>query len=344
MTDVTHGSLEANGIEIHYAELGEGPLVVLCHGFPESWYSWRHQLEAISGAGYRAVAIDQRGYGRSSKPRSNDAYRIGRLVDDVVAVVRAYGYDTATVIGHDWGSPVAWTAAWLHPDVFDGVMGISVPFARRGQIALPGNPFGEFRPAEYHRVIAGPGQTFYQEYFAAQDAVIDEIEMDLGRWLTGLLYSVSGDALAQVSPAREQDPIEQLRHGPLCVPDGARMCEAFAYPETLPDWLHAEDLAFYVDEFERTGFGGPLSYYHNIDANWHDLAEQDATPLQVPGCFIGGEFDVGTAWGAEAIARASEVMTDYLGSRIISGCGHWIQQERPRETNALILDFLARVR
>jgi pimeloyl-ACP methyl ester carboxylesterase len=343
MADRKHTLLNVNGIRLHSVEAGDGPLVLLLHGFPESWYSWRHQLEAISAAGYRAVAIDQRGYGRSSKPRSNAAYRIGRLVEDVVGVVRAYGYDTATVIGHDWGSPVAWTAAWLHPDVFDGVMGISVPFARRGQIALPGNPFGEIRPAEYHRTIAGPGRTFYQEYFAAQDAVIDEIEMDVGRWLTGLLYSVSGDALAAAPPSPEQDPIEALRHGPLCIPDGARMFEAFAYPGNLPQWLPAADLAFFVEEFQRSGFGGPLSYYHNVDGNWHDLAEQDATPLQVPGCFVGGQFDIGTAWGAEAIARAPEVMTDYLGSRILDGCGHWIQQERPRETNRLILEFLDRV-
>ncbi|TJY59524.1 alpha/beta hydrolase [Sinimarinibacterium sp. CAU 1509] len=340
MTQRKHRLLQVNGARIHAVEQGEGPLIVLVHGFPESWYSWREQIDVLAAAGYRVVAIDQRGYGRSSKFRENKAYRIKTLAADVVGVVRALGGAPAVVIGHDWGAPVAWTAAWMYPEVFRGVMGLSVPFAGRAQIALPGNPFGEQRPDDYHRVIAGPGRTFYQDYFGAQDAIIDEIESDLRGWLTGLLFSVSGDALSQAEIPADADPILVLRNSPLCIPDGARMRDAFAMPDQLPAWLSEEDLDFYVGEFERSGFGGPLAFYHNVDANWEDLAEQDRLPLTVPACFVGGEFDVGTQWGLEAIERAGERMPNLVSSHIVAGSGHWIQQERPGEINRLILEFL----
>ena len=342
----THRMLKVNGARIHAVEEGEGPLVVLIHGFPESWYSWRHQLTALAAAGYKAVAIDQRGYGQSSKVRVQEAYRIGKLVDDVVGIIASYGASSAFVIGHDWGAPVAWTFAWLHPDKCRGVVGISVPFADRALIGLPGSPFGEKRPNDYHLELAGPGKQFYQDYFAEQDAVITEIEEDVRGWLKGLIWTVSGDAIApQVAAAvaagmAPMDPVSTLRHGPLCMANGARLKDAFVYPETMPVWMSDADLDFFAAEFERSGFGGPLSFYHNIDADWQDLAEQSGKPLTPPALFIGGEFDVGSMWGYEAIARAHERMPNFRGTHMLAGCGHWIQQERPEETNRLLIDFL----
>ena len=157
---------------VEVLEAGEGPLVLLVHGFPESWYSWRHQIPVIAAAGFRTVAIDVRGYGRSSKPIAVEDYRMVRLVADNVGLVAALGAETATIIGHDWGALVSWTAAWLRPDVFRGVIGMSVPFSGRGLVALPGSPFGERHPGELHAELAGPGQTFYQDYFGAMDAVM----------------------------------------------------------------------------------------------------------------------------------------------------------------------------
>lgn len=340
MTERTHSLLNVNGIRIHAVEEGEGPLVILLHGFPESWYSWRRQMGVIAEAGYRAVAIDKRGYGRSSKFRENKAYRIGRLVEDVVGVARAYGNDKAVLIGHDWGAPVAWTAAWLHPEMFRGVMGLSVPFSGRAQIAMPGNPFGKHQPGHQHEVIAGPGKTFYQDYFGAQDGVIEEIESDLRGWLLGLMYSVSGDVVSQMPVRENADPIEILRNSPLCIPDGARMRDTFVIPDYFPAWLTEEDLGFYVNELERSGFGGPFAYYHNIDENWRDLAEHDGKPLTVPAYFVGGEFDVATPLCQEAIDRQADVLPNLIDSHIVPGSGHWIQQEYPQETNRLILDFL----
>ncbi|WP_370331056.1 alpha/beta fold hydrolase [Mycolicibacterium hippocampi] len=350
-TSQTHRMLNCRGTRVHAVEEGEGPLVVLVHGFPESWYSWRHQIPELAAGGYRVVAIDQRGYGRSSKYRVQEAYRIKELVGDIVGVIDAYGAEQAVVVGHDWGAPVAWTFAWLHPQRCAGVVGISVPFAGRGVIGLPGSPFGEHRPNDYHRVLAGPGRVWYQDYFAAQDGIIVEIEEDLRGWLWGLTYTVSGDGVLAASEAavaagvdlEAMDPIDVIRAGPLCMAEGARLKDAFSYPPTMPNWFSEADLDFYTAEFERSGFGGPLSFYHNIDNDWHDLADQAGKPLTPPAMFIGGQYDVGTTWGAEALERAPEVMTNYSGTHMVPEVGHWIQQEAPEETNRLLLDFLRRV-
>ena len=180
-------------------------------------------------AGYRVVAIDQRGYGRSSKYRVQSAYRIKELVGDVVGVIDAYGADKAVVVGHDWGAPVAWTFAWLHPDRCAGVVGISVPFAGRGVIGLPGSPFGEHRPNDYHLELAGDGRVWYQDYFSAQDGIIAEIEEDVRGWLLGLTYTVSGEGMIAATKAAvdagvdlaAMDPIDVIRAGPLCMAEGA---------------------------------------------------------------------------------------------------------------------------
>jgi pimeloyl-ACP methyl ester carboxylesterase len=347
MSTVRHSNVQANGIRIHVAEQGEGPLVLLIHGFPELWYSWRHQLPALAEAGYRAVAIDQRGYGSSSKLWDPREYSISRLVADAVGVVRALGAETAVVVGHDWGAPVAWTAAWQHPEVFRAVAGLSVPFSGRGLVALPGSPFGEVRPSELHRRIAGEGLDFYQEYFAAFGPVIAEIEQDLRGWMRDAVWSFSGGPplppeLVGVDLSR-LDPIQVIRGSGACIPRGGRMRDRFVTPEVMPAWFTEADLDYFTHEFERTGFAGGLSYYHELDASWEELAPMQGKPVTVPAIFIGGERDVGSVWGAEAIARVKEHIPEFVGTTIIPGSGHWIQQERPAETNRLLIDFLGQL-
>ncbi|MBA4285065.1 MAG: alpha/beta hydrolase [Xanthomonadaceae bacterium] len=343
MSQRQHHLLSVNGARIHAVEEGQGPLVLLVHGFPESWYSWRHQLSALASAGYRAVAIDQRGYGRSSKFARLEDYRIHRLVDDVVGIVQALGEATAVIVGHDWGAPVAWTAAWLCPDVFRGVAGLSVPFSGRGLVALPGSPFGERHPGELHAELAGPGQTFYQDHFGAMDGAIAEIEADVRGWLAGAVWSLSGAPLQALLPDfATMDQRALIRGSAMSIADGGRMCDRFLpLPPSLPDWFNAADLDFFANEFERSGFFGPLAYYRNMSDSWADLEAQADQPLTVPAMFIGGEFDVATGWGQEAIARIGERARDWRGTVIFPGCGHWIQQERPAETNAELLRFLA---
>ncbi len=344
MGERTHKLVDVNGTRIHVVEEGEGPLVIMVHGFPELWYSYRHQLTALADAGYRAVAIDKRGYGQSSKYWDPDEYRIHKVAGDLTGLVTALGEKTAVLVGHDWGAPVVWTAAWLHPEVFTGVVGLSVPFSGRGIIALPGNPFGEREPDDIHRFLSGPDQDFYQVYFGTLGPIIDEIESDLRGWLRDLYWGVGGDAAAAAGFTLEgQDRVELVRNSGLCIPHGARMRDRFPSPEKMPAWMTEADLDVYVDAFEHGGFGGPLSYYRNIQNDWQDLAPMQDKPMVVPAAFLGGEYDPATWWGLEAIERAPEVIPNWLGSKILDGCGHWLQVERTEETNAFILDFLKKV-
>ena len=345
MSDVRHSTVSANGIRIHVAEQGEGPLVLLVHGFPELWYSWRHQLAALAEAGYRAVAYDQRGYGLSSKLWNPSEFRISKLVGDALGVVRALGEEKAVIVGHDWGAPVAWTAAWMHPEVFRAVVGMSVPFSGRALVAIPGSAFGELRPSEAHRRVAGEGQDFYQEYFGALGPIVDEIEADLRGWIRDVVHSFSGDApFPPGLDLGKVDVVQLIRSSGACIPHGARMRDRFAKPERQPDWFTERDLDFFATEFERTGFLGGLCYYRAMEESWEELAPFEKKPVRVPALFIGARLDAATIWGREAIARAKEYLPELAASVVFPDCGHWIQQECPAETNRALLDFLGQLR
>ena len=341
MHDPIEHLLDVDGTRIHAVEQGSGPMVLLVHGFPELAYSWRHQLPALAAAGYRAVAIDQRGYGRSSKFWDPEMYRIDRLAQDLVGVVETLGESQAVIVGHDWGAPVVWSAAWLHPQRFRGVVGMSVPFAGKGLIGVPGNPFGERELEAYQAELAGPGQDFYHTYWSKLTGVVEEIEADLRGWILGLIYSVSGEGMAELGfDLAAADPITLVRNSALCIPHGARQRERFLTPKSLPPWLSETDLDVYVEAFERSGLSGPLSYYRNLPADRAVLEACAGTRLAVPAAFIGAEWDVATWWGAEALERVDEVIEDFRGATIFPACGHWMQQERPAETNAALIEFL----
>ncbi len=317
-----HLIVPVNGIRLHAVAEGEGPLVLLIHGFPESWYSWRHQLSVLAGAGHRAVAIDVRGYGRSSAPAEIEAYRMLRMVADNVALVTALGERRAVVVGHDWGAPIAWFSALLRPDMFRAVAGLSVPYSAPG----------DTRPSDAFRRMGGD-EEFYIEYFQQPGRAEAEIEQDVRRWLLGFYVSASGDAPPMVPGGGTMATI----------PPGGAMRDRFLYPDTMPVWLSAEDLDVYAGEFERTGFTGGLNRYRNVDRDWEDLAAFRGRPIEVPALFIGGERDGPTIWGAPAIARFPETLPNLHRSIILPGCGHWTQQERPAEVNAALLDFLGSV-
>jgi pimeloyl-ACP methyl ester carboxylesterase len=332
---------------IHTVRAGTGPLVVLCHGFPESWYSWRHQLSALADAGFRAVALDMRGYGRSSKPTDAQDYRITELVADCVGVVQALGAETAVIVGHDWGAPVAWTAAWTRPDVFRAVAGLSVPFGGRGLLALPTSPFGERRPSEVEREIGGDEGLFYQEYFGAPGLMEREFERDVRGWMRRALYSFSASpplppevAGIDFTALPDEMLMPVLRGAGLVIPHGAQMKDRLVMPEELPEWITEADVDFFVGELERTGITGGLNYYRVIDLGWELLAGYADTPVQVPGVYIGGDRDVVTIWAREALARAPEMVPQMREHVILEKCGHWVQQEKPEACNAALLSFL----
>ncbi|SDI80037.1 Pimeloyl-ACP methyl ester carboxylesterase [Frankineae bacterium MT45] len=304
---------------IHLVEQGVGPLVLLVHGFPESWFSWRRQLPAIAAAGFRAVAIDVRGYGRSSKPDAIEAYRMLELVGDNLGVVTALGEETATIVGHDWGSPIAANSALLHPEVFTAVGLLSVPYSPRSR----------HRPTESLARLGGDEAEFYINYFQAPGRVEAEIEPDVRGWLAGIYAGLSGDVVSEAEIGRI-----------FMVKRGGRIRDGFPPPDVRPSWLSDAELDAYAGEFERTGFTGALNRYRNIDQDWEDLAAWDGAAIEQPSLFIGGQLDASSTWSAEAIRRYRTTLPGLVSSHILDGCGHWIQQERPDEVNRLLIEWL----
>ncbi|WP_041822395.1 alpha/beta fold hydrolase [Streptomyces davaonensis] len=317
---VTHRLIPSPAGRIHLAESGSGPLVLLIHGFPESWYSWRHQLPALAAAGYRAVAIDVRGYGRSSKPAATEAYRMLDLVEDNVSVVRALGAESAIVVGHDWGATIAANSALLRPEVFRAVGLLSVPYTPRG------GP----RPSD---VFAGMGgdEEFYVSYFQEPGRAEAEIEPDVRGWLAGFYAALSADTMP--APGAPD---------PHFVGRGGTLRDRFPLGR-LPGWLSESELDVYAGEFERTGLTGALNRYRNMDRDWEDLAAFDGAPITQPSLFAGGTLDASTTWLAEAIEAYPVTLPGLVSSHLLDGCGHWIQQERPAEVNGILTDWLAKV-
>ncbi len=314
---LTHRNVTSSGHRIHLVEAGDGPLVVMIHGFPESWYSWRHQLPALADAGYRAVAIDVRGYGRSTAPADIEAYAMTALVGDVIAVIDDAGPEPAVVVGHDWGAPIAWNTALLRPDRVRGVAGLSVPYS----------PRGDTRPLDGMRALAGD-DWFYIDYFQEPGVAEAEAEADLARWLLGIYFTASGEGDPKLPSA-------------FFIPRGRQMVDRFQYPE--PDqmrWLTDDDFAYYLGEFERTGLTGGFNRYRNVTRDWHELAPWRFAPITVPSLFIGGDKDGPTLLGRKAIERFPQTLPGLRGTHILSDCGHWTQQERPAEVTQILVDFL----
>jgi pimeloyl-ACP methyl ester carboxylesterase len=316
-TDLRRHTLSVNGISMHVAEQGSGPLVVLCHGWPELGYSWRHQLPALAGAGYRAVAPDMRGFGQTEAPARAEEYTILHTVGDVVALVGALGEKEAIVIGHDWGAPVAWSAAMMRPDIFRAAVGMSVPHRPRAADA----PLKLLRQAGLHN--------FYWIYFQTPGVAEAEFERDVSITMRKLLYGISGTA-----------PID--RENPLVIPEGQGFLDRMVAPPAPPEWLREEDVAVMIGEYRRTGFRGGLNWYRNIDRNWELTAAWSNATIRQPALFIAGTRDpvIAGKRGAYAIEDMSRAVPG-VKKVLIEGAGHWIQQERPEQVNAAVLEFLA---
>jgi pimeloyl-ACP methyl ester carboxylesterase len=318
MTDIVHGVVDANGIKIHYAEAGAGPLVVLCHGWPESWYSWRHQLSALAEAGFRVVAPDMRGYGQTDRPEEVEKYTMLHLVGDMVGLLDALGGGQAVIAGHDWGAPVAWNSALLRPDRFRAVIGLSVPF-------IPRRPH---RPTS--TMPQNDDALFYQLYFQPEGQAEAEFERDPAATLRTLLYASSGDA-----PPRRAGPIGM-------VPRNGGFLTGRAAPATLPPWLSEADVAYYAGEFARAGFRGGLNWYRNIDRSWELMAPFAGLQVKVPALYVAGDRDLVVAFPGmdKLIPNLAMFVPNLRKTIMLPGCGHWTQQERAPEVNAAMIDFL----
>jgi pimeloyl-ACP methyl ester carboxylesterase len=324
--EVTHRFVQANGIRIHLAEKGAGPLVLLCHGFPEFWYCWRFQFEALCQAGYHVVAPDLRGYGQTDQPPEPEQYTLLHLVGDLVGILDALEEPQAILVGHDWGSVLTWHAGLLRPDRFTRLVAMSSPYLPRGPLY---GPRASLPPTEIWNLAYG-NQFFYQTALVEPGRAEAELEADVRTTLRRFLYGGSGDA----GPAERWHPI---------LPDPqASLLNSAGNPVSLPSWITEEELDAYVAEYTRTGFGGGLAWYRSMDRNWELLAAYSGARLNQPALFLWGDADplLEIAGLRKGIQRQPEYVPR-LRQFSLSGCGHWIQQERAREVNAAILDFLA---
>ena len=312
MADIAHRTIETNGIKMHIAEQGEGPLVVLLHGFPESWYSWRHQLPALAEAGYHAVAPDVRGYGRTDAPEAIESYSMRTMTADIVGLLDALGEQTAVVVGHDWGSPIAWSCALLYPERFSALAMLSVPYGPRA----PAPPTQLFK-----QVFAD--NFFYMLYFQKPGVAEAELEADVRKSMRVFLHAVSGEAPEGALAPKHKD---------------ATFLEGMPEPERLPSWLTEADIDYFVGEFERTGFRGGLNRYRNMDRDWEELPQLAGAKIQQPSLFIAGERDPVAAF--TNAAALNENVPNLRNVVMLPGCGHWTQQERPAEVNAALIEFL----
>jgi pimeloyl-ACP methyl ester carboxylesterase len=306
-------TISANGIDQFLLEQGEGPLVVLCHGWPELSHSWRHQIPAIAAAGFRVVAPDMRGFGRTSAPADIDAYSIFDTVGDMVALVAALGAKQAVIVGHDWGAPVAWHAAMFRPDVFTAVAGLSVPPPTRGR----GLPLDTLRENGI--------TNFYWQYFQAPGVAEAEFELDVGLTMRTLLGRGFSDPAAS-----------------LFVEDGKGFLGEARADRPLPDWLSEADLTHFSESYRKSGFRGGLNWYRNLDRNWELTAPWQGAQIHQPSLFIAGSKDsvITGLIGGKRVADMERVLPNLTRKLIIGGAGHWIQQERAAEVNAALIAFL----
>jgi len=305
-------TISANGIEFFLREQGEGPLVVLCHGWPEFSYSWRHQIPAIAAAGFHVVAPDMRGFGRTTAPADIGAYSIFDNVGDIVALVTALGESQAVVIGHDWGAPVAWHCAMFRPDMFTRVAGLSVPPPFRGR----GRPLDLLRE--------GGITDFYWQYFQEPGAAEAEFERDVD--LT--MRTVLGRGISESSH--------------LHIQAGKGFLGNLDPTRPLPDWLSEADIKYFADAYRKSGFRGGLNWYRNLDRNWELTAPWQDAKIHQPSLFIAGSKDsvITGLIGARRVNELERVLPNLKGKIIVDGASHWIQQERPDEVNAALIAFL----
>ena len=306
-------TLAANGIDIFLLEQGAGPLVVLCHGWPELSHSWRHQIAAIADAGFHVVAPDMRGFGRSSAPADISAYSIFDTVGDMVALVHALGEKNAVIIGHDWGAPVAWHAALFRPDIFTAVAGLSVPPPLRGR----GRPLETLRQNGI--------SNFYWQYFQTPGVAETELERDVALTIRTLLARGFSDPAVS-----------------LFIEEGKGFLGDSRPDRPLPDWFGEADLGLFTEAYRKSGFRGGLNWYRNIDRNWELTAPWQDGQIHQPSLFIAGSKDavITGLIGAKRINELERVLPNLKHKLIIEGAGHWIQQERPDEVNAALIGFI----
>lgn len=309
-------SVQNGDVTLRVAVAGEGPVIVCVHGWPELWYSWRHQVQYFSKRGFKVAALDVRGYGGSSKPHEIAAYSMKNLTADVAAVIDYFG-GKAVLFGHDWGAPIVWNTALRHPEKVRAVAGLSVPYF----------PRGEMSPIALYKALYAD-RFFYQLYFQAEGVAEAELEADVGASLRKFYYAGSGNA-----------PQSQLTEPK---PANAKFLDGMVDPKPFPSWLTDADLAVYIEAYQKGGFRGPLNRYRAQEIDFAESAHLAGKPVTQPSYFVGGERDLVRYFvpGVDLYAQAGAACSDFRGALIIPGAGHWVQQEAPDATNVALEGFL----
>ncbi|BBM99377.1 soluble epoxide hydrolase / lipid-phosphate phosphatase [Marchantia polymorpha subsp. ruderalis] len=313
MSPITHRFVKTNGINMHIAEAGSGPTVILVHGFPDFWYSWRHQLSALAGAGFHAVAPDVRGFGETDVPIGAENYTAFDITGDLVGLINALGDERVFVVGHDWGAEHAWNLALLWPDKIRGVVTLSVPYSPRQE-----------KGSSLKILGSRLGDGWYMSQFQKPGYAESEFRrIGLSTFLGHVLLSSSTK--------------------PWVIPEGKSLGDDMQGPVELTPWLTAEDLDRYVEAFEKSGLTGPINVYRAIERTWEQLAPYTKAKIQAPAFFIAGSRDI--VWhvpGTRAYVEGGGLkhFVPNLRGYVVLDSGHFMQQEKSEEVNQLLIKFL----
>ena len=323
--------LDANNQKIRAVVEGEGPLVVLVHGWPESWYSWRHQIEPLAKAGFKVAAIDVRGYGGSDKPHEIAAYSLKNIAADVAGVIDSLGYKEAYLFGHDWGGPIVWTTGLLYQDTIKAVGALSVPYT----------PVGEKSLIQLFRELYN-GKFFYQLYFQEEGVAEAEFEADVRKALEITYFSADGRGM--------QFMMENINNPEYQKTPDSKMLENSPKFDTYPSWLTQEDMNYFIKEFEQSGFRGPFNRYRAQDIDFEELQEFKNMAYPLPACFITGTLDPVNFFARDESASEADILEAFTKNyedlrkvEILDGIGHWTQQESPEAVTDHMIDFLKNI-
>lgn len=305
-------------VAVEQPKNGPGPLVLMVHGFPESWSSWKHQMGPVAEAGFTAAAIDVRGYGGSSKPHAVEAYDMASIVADNQAVADELGGGKAILVGRDWGAPIVWNSALIDPQRFTAVCGMSIPHMGHGSA-----PIIDIM----RKMFTENGLFFYMVYFQDEGVAEKELEADVRDTIRKLYYAWSADS--------------GVKGWPLDKKHGAGLLEGLVNPDVFPSWLPQEDIDYLVSEFTQSGFRGPLNRYRNFHRDFELMSKYAGRKIEQPALFMAGSADMGIRmFGRDVEPRMRTHFADLRGFHMIEGAGHWNQQEKPAETNRLLLEWL----
>ena len=322
--------IDTNGITLRAAVEGEGPLIIMVHGCPESWFSWRRQIPVIAEAGYKGVAIDVRGYGGSDKPHAIEEYTLKKIGADIVGIIDFFEEDQAILIGHDWGGPIVWYTSLLNENRISAVAGLSVPYF----------PQREVSPLDAFEVIY-KDKFFYQLYFQKEGVAESEFEPDLRKYLESTYFSIDARGMKK----QFENPLNAMNKGP-----NAKYLDDVVEFESYPDWINKDEMNYLINEFENSGMRGPLNRYRAQRIDFEELKDFRDKKLKQPAALMVGSLDpvnffIGDGYkDAEHLKEVFEpVYENLIKTELINDVGHWTQQEAPEEVNRFLLDFLKQI-